>query len=243
MSPRQLGWIAAIGLSLLFLLVTGKVAYDQNALGARTPGLLGAAAWALAVLIALANLMGLLGAIKASSKSFALGVINSLVGRLTIIGLALALGSVFLVTALGIENPRTWSCSIQSMRVTAPERPRCAEGAFARMRSFKLRLERASELTEQPTFRARVNDRSRSSVAIDSDRGGLCVATGPDHPTRGESRLVLSPDCGADRLYLVNLHLCDVQVIESAGDEAAQLRAAARLEMREGNHANVVECP
>lgn len=242
MDRRQVGWIAAIGLSLLFLLVTGKYAYDQDALGARTPGFVSAGAWALGVLVAAANLVGLLGTIKASSRSFAVTVINSLVGRLTIVAASLVLGSVFLISALRVETPSTWSCTIESRRVIAPDRSRCPEGSFAQIRSFRLRLQRASDLTEQPTFRARVNDRSLSSVAIDSDRGGLCVATGPDQPTRGESRLVLSTDCGADRRYIVSLHLCDVQAIESAGDGAAELLAAARLEMREGNNASVVKC-
>jgi hypothetical protein len=45
MSRRQLGWIAAIGLSLLFVLVTGKLAFDSDALGARTSGVVAAGAY------------------------------------------------------------------------------------------------------------------------------------------------------------------------------------------------------
>jgi hypothetical protein len=242
MSRRQLGWIAAIGLSLLFLLATGKYAYDTNAVGAATSGFVSAGIWALTVLAALGNLLGLLGAIKDSSTSFALHVVNSVIGRLAIMALSVGLGAVFLVAALRVEEPRVWSCSVQRRIVAAPDRSRCAEGAFAQMRSFQLRLLRASELNEQPTLRAWVNDRLLSSVAVDSDRGGLCVATGPDQPTRGESRLVLSTDCGADRLYDVNLHLCDAKVTEGAARGAAELRAAVRLEMREGNNASLVEC-
>jgi hypothetical protein len=242
MTRQQWGWIAAIGLSLLFLLVTGKYAYDENAVGTRTPGLVGAAGWALTVLIALANLLGLFGAIRDSSKSLAIRIINSLAGRMTIIGLSIALGVVFLVAALRIEPPSTWSCSIQNRIVAAPDRSRCPGAGFVQMRSFRLGVKRAGAHDEQPTLGARALDRMVSSVAIDSDRGGLCVASGPDYPTRGESRLALSADCGTDQLYIVNLHLCDTKVIESASDRAAELRAAARLEIREGNHASAIAC-
>jgi hypothetical protein len=242
MSRQQWGWIFAIGLSLLFLLATGKYAFDENAIGARTPGLVGAGAWALGVLIALANLLGLFGAIRESSKSLALRTLNSLAGRLTIIALAIALGAVLLVAAIRIDAPRTWSCSVLARIVAAPDRSRCPSAGFAQMRSFTLRLARTSAPDEQATLGARVVDRAVSAVAIDSDRGGLCVASGPDHPTRGESRLGLSADCGTDQLYIVNLHLCDTKVIETAGDRAAELGAAVRLEIREGNHASAVAC-
>jgi hypothetical protein len=242
MSRQQVGWTAAIGLSLLFLLVTGRYAYDANALGASTAGLVSSAIWALGVLAALGNLVGLLGVIKDSSASFAIRVINSLAGRLLIVGLSVALGVVFLIAALHVEPPRIWSCNLQRRRVVPPDRTRCGDTGFAQMRSFQLRLVRASDLEQQPTLRAQVHDRSLSSVDVDSDRGGLCVATGPDQPTRGESRLALSPDCGADRVYLVNVHVCDTKVIAGAGDSAAELRAAVQLEMREGNNAYIITC-
>jgi hypothetical protein len=242
MSRKQWGWIAAIGLSLLFVLMTGKYAFDTDALGGRTPGFVSAAAWALTVLIALANLLGLLGTVRDSSKSLAIRIINSLAGRLTILGLSIALGVLFLVAALGVEAPRTWLCTVQTRLVAGPDRSRCPPGGFAQMRSFRLRLQRTGAHDEQPTLGARVHDRAVSSVAIDSDRGGLCVASGPDYPTRGESRLALSPDCGADRQYIVNLHLCDTRAIASVSDRATELGAAVRLEIREGNHANALAC-
>jgi hypothetical protein len=242
MTRQQWGWIAAIGLSLLFLLATGKYAFDRNAIGGSTDELVGAGAWALTVLIALANLLGLFGAIRDSSKSLAFRILNSLAGRLTIIALSLALGAVFLAAGLAVEPPRTWTCSVQNRLVGAPETARCPGTGFAQMRSFSLRVRRAGALDDQPVIGARVVDRTVSAVAIDSDRGGLCVASGPDYPTRGESRLVLSADCGTDQLYIVNLHLCDTRVIESASDRSTELRAAVRLEIREGNHASAVVC-
>jgi len=42
--------VVVIGLSLLFVLVTGKYAYDSNALGARTSGVVAAVVWAVSVL-------------------------------------------------------------------------------------------------------------------------------------------------------------------------------------------------
>lgn len=242
MSRRQLGWVFAIGLSLLYVLVTGKYAYDMNAIGASTSALVNAVEWALAVLVALGNLVGLLGAVRDSSRSLAIRVVNSLAGRLAIITVSVALGTVFLVAVRRVRPARTWTCRIERRLVLTPVRARCADGPFAQMRSFQLALVRAGDSGEQPTLRARVVDRAASSVAIDSDAGGLCVATGPDQPTRGESRLVLSPDCGADRRYLVNLHLCDAKVIAAPGDRAAELRAAVQLEIREGNHASAIDC-
>lgn len=242
MTRQQWGWIAAIGLSLLFLLATGKYAFDRNAIGGGTDELVGAGAWALTVLIALANLLGLFGAVRESSKSLAFRILNSLAGRLTVIGLSIALGAVFLIAGLAVKPPRTWSCSIRDRQVRAPETARCPGAGFARMRSFSLHVQRAGALDDQPVLGARVLDRRLSAVAIDSDRGGLCVASGPDYPTRGESRLVLSPDCGTDQLYIVNLHLCDTRVIESASDRSAELRSAVGLEIREGNHASAVMC-
>lgn len=242
MTRQQWGWIAAIGLSLLFLLATGKYAFDRNAIGGSTDELVGAGAWALTVLIALANLLGLFGAIRDSSKSLAFRILNSLAGRLTVIALSFALGVVFLAAGLAVEPPRTWSCSIEDRQVRAPDRARCPGGGFAQMRSFSLRVRRVGAPDDQPVLGARVLDRSVSAVAIDSDRGGLCVAGGPDHPTRGESRLVLSPDCGTDQVYIVNLHLCDTRVIESATDRSAELRSAVRVEIREGNHATAAVC-
>lgn len=242
MSRRQLGWIAAIGLSLLFVLVTGKYAFDTGALGARTPGIVAAGAWAIGVLIALGGALGIVGAIKDTSTSVALQIVNSLAGRLTIIGLSIALGVACLVAALRVSPPPIWSCGIAGRRLGSPDRSRCPDGSFVQMRSFQLRVQRAGELAELPTLRARARDRAASSVALDSDRGGLCVATGPDQPTRGESRLALSPDCGVDGQYAVNLHLCDSRAIADAGNRAAELAAAADLEIQEGSHASAIAC-
>lgn len=242
MNRKQLAWIAAIGASLLFVLVTGKYAYDQGALGASTPGVVGALLWAIGVLVAIGNLLGLVGAVKDTSTSFALRVVNSLAGRLAIIALSIALGVVFVVAALGVAPPRSWTCAIVVRRAAPPDRSRCAEGDFVQMRSFTLRLVHAGELGETPIVRARVRDRGASSVALDSDRGGLCVAGGPDQPTRGESRLVLSADCGVDGQYPVNLHLCDVRATQGAADRAAELTAAVELEIHEASHASAVDC-
>ena len=242
MSRRQLGWVVAIGLSLLFVLVTGKYAYDRNALGASTSGVVAAVVWAVSVLVAVGNLVGLLGVIKESSTSAVLQLVNSLFGRLAIIALSAALGAVFLVAALRVEPPRVWDCSIAGRRVGAPDRSRCPDAGFAEMRSFSLRLLHLGELKEPPTLRARAVDRAAASVALDSDRGGLCIATGPDQPTRGESRLALSADCGVDGQYVVNLHLCDVHAIGDPGDRAAELRATAGLEIQEGSTARAIEC-
>jgi hypothetical protein len=242
MSRRQLGWIAALGLSLLFVLVTGKYAFDTDALGARTSGVVAAGVWAIGVLVALGGALGVVGAIKDTSTSVALQIVNSLAGRLTIIGLSIALGIVFAVAAARVAPPRIWSCSIAGRRVAPPDRSRCPDGSFAQMRSFQLRVQHAGELGELPTLRARIHDRAASSVALDSDRGGLCIATGPDLPTRGESRLVLSADCGVDGQYAVNLHLCDVRAIQGAAERAAELAAAVDLEVQEGSHASAIAC-
>lgn len=241
MSRRQLGWLVAIGGALLFVLVTGKYAYDRHALGAATSGLIAAVIWAVGVLVTAANLVGLLGVIKQSSSSFALQLVNSLAGRIAIIALSGALGTVFLVAACRVQPSRAWSCTIQRRTTAAPDRSRCPDGAFVAMRSFSLRLTHPGELAAPPTLLARARDRAASSVALDSDRGGLCIATGPDLPTRGESRLALTPDCGVDGQYVVNLHLCDVRAVGEAG-QAAELRAAATLEMQEGSIARAIDC-
>jgi hypothetical protein len=242
MSRRQLGWVVAIGVPLLFVLVTGKYAYDCNALGASTSGAVAAVVWAVSVLVAVGNLVGLLGVVKESSTSLVIQLVNSLAGRLAIIALSVALGAVFLVAALRVEPPRAWDCRIQGRRVAAPDRSRCPDGEFAQMRSFSLRLLHLGDLRDAPTLRARVTDRAASSVALDSDRGGLCIATGPDQPTRGESRLALSADCGVDGEYAINLHVCDVHAVGDAGNPAAELRAAAGLEMQEGSTARAIDC-
>lgn len=242
MTGRQLGWIAAISGSLVFVLATGKYALDAGALGARTPAALAAGLWAIGVVVALGNLLGLIGAVQASSTSLALRVVNSLAGRLVIIALSLALGAAFLAAAHGIEPGEPWRCGIAARRVAAPDRSRCPDDGFAAMRSFQLRVEHAGQVAVLPTLRARVRDRGASSVALDSDRGGLCVATGPDRPIRGQSRLALSADCGADGRYTVNLHLCDVRAAPDAGDRAAELAAAVELEIEEGSHATVLQC-
>ena len=242
MSRRQVGWVVAIGLSLLFVLVTGKYAYDANALGASTSGVVAAVVWAVSVLVVVGNLVGLLGVVKESSNSLVLQLVNSLAGRLAIIALSVALGAVFLVAALRVEPPWAWDCSIAGRRVAAPDRSRCPDGAFTQMRSFSVRLLHLGERRGAPTLRARANDRAASSVALDSDRGGLCIATGPDQPARGESRLALSADCGVDGEYVVNLHVCDVHVVGDAGNHAAELRAAARLEIREGSTSRAIDC-
>src|SRR5512139_2352409 len=126
MSRQQWGWIAAIGLSLLFLLAAGRYAHDTDAIGQVASGFVNAAVWAIAVLATLANLIGLLGAIRESSRSLALRIVNSLAGRLTVVASSLALGVVFLVLALRAEPaPALWSCSIQRKQVGAPDRARC----------------------------------------------------------------------------------------------------------------------
>lgn len=244
MSRQQWGWIAAIGLALLFALVTGKYAYDAHALGAPTAGIVTAAMWAVPILAGLAGVIGVLGAIQASFKALVIRAVNSLAARLAIIAAGLAAGVAFLVAALTAEPPRTWTCSVTGPRLAAPDASRCAADAQARMRSFQLRLVRASDPGDAPILRAVVRDRAASSVAVDSDRGGLCAANGPDQPTRGESRLELSADCGVDRVYPVNLHLCDAAATATAtaGAAAAQLAAAVKLEIREGNHASGVAC-
>jgi hypothetical protein len=242
MTRLSWAWLSALGVSLLFLLAMGRYAYVENALDVRAAGLVSAVVWAFGVVAALANLVGVVGAVRESSQSAVIRAVNSRAGRWIILVGSLALGTVFLIVALRVEPARRWSCSIERRLVGAPARSRCADGSFAQMRSFQLVLLGASELKDETTFRARVNDRARSSVAIDSDRGGLCAGAGADQPTRGESRLALSPDCGADRRYVVNLHLCDVQVIDGGADRAGELRAATRLEMLEGINAYAVEC-
>jgi hypothetical protein len=242
MSRQQWGWIAAIGLALLFALVTGKYAYDAHALGAPTAGIVTAAMWAVPILAGLAGVIGVLGAIQASFKALVIRAVNSLAARLAIIAAGLAAGVVFLIAALAAEPPRTWTCSVTGPKLAAADASRCAPDARARMRSFQLRVVRDGDPGEPPILRAVVRDRAASSVAVDSDRGGLCAANGPDQPTRGESRLALTADCGVDRVYPVNLHLCDAAATGTTGGAAAQLAAAVRLEIRESNHASGVTC-
>lgn len=242
MTGRQVGWIVAIGASLVFVLAAGKYALDAEALGARTPGALDAGLWAVGVVVALGNLLGLVGAVQSTSASLVLRVVNSLAGRLVILALSLALGAVFLAAARGMEPGQPWRCVIAVRQVADPDRSRCPADGFAAMRSFQLRIEHAGAVAALPTLRARVRDRGASSVALDSNRGGLCVATGPDRPTRGESRLALSADCGADGRYAVNLHLCDVHAAEDPRNRAAELVAAVALEIEEGSHATAMQC-
>jgi hypothetical protein len=241
-SRQQWAWIVALGVALAFLLATGQYAYAEGALGGRTAGFVRAMAWALGVVAALGNLVGVLGAVRESSQSALIRAVNARAGRWSILVASAVLGTLFLIAALRVEPAAVWSCRIARRLVGAPTGSRCPDGSFARMRSFPLELSRGSEATDEPTFRARVSDRSASSVAIDSDRGGLCAGAGPDQPTRGESRLALTPACGADRTYRVNVHLCDVHEIEAATDRAAELGAAVHFEIWEGNHAYAVAC-
>lgn len=233
----EVGWLVALGIPLLYLLTMAYVAWDANALGGNTNRFLEGFVWAFTVLSAGAGALGLTATLRKTSKSTALRFIKAKWGRPLIIAASLALGTLFLILTLRIETPADWSCTIENVVTNPPDPSRCPADEFAQMRSFKLRMSRISAIEGAPVVRARIRDRKTAAVSVDSDRGGLCVATGPDRPVRGESRLELSAECGANLTYLVNVHVCDVR----AGD-AGTLDAAAELEIREGNNASVIVC-
>lgn len=223
---------------LLLMLVAGKWAYEVNAFGERASRLIQYALWAVSICGGFATFLGILGTFKDASSSLLLRILNSRRG-LPVVGLScLAAAVVFAIAAYRTKPPPLWTCSIARTVTGAPDAARCAVGTFATRTTFVIRLRRATDISHEPTLRARAVDRTRSSVALDSDAGGLCAAMGPDQPVHGETRLALTPDCGADRTFVVNLHVCDV-VATSA---APRLHAAAQLEIKEGNNGQVIRC-
>src|SRR5262245_19932443 len=110
MNRQQWGWIAALGLSLLFLLGTARYAYMQNAFDVKDSGFVGAMVWAFGVVVALGNLVGLVGAIRDASRAAAIRALNSRAGRVSTSAVSLVLGALFLVAGQRVEPPRTWVC-------------------------------------------------------------------------------------------------------------------------------------
>lgn len=210
---RDWRWLGCFFLCSLAVIVTGRVAYDVDAFGPNTSRYVTALVWAIStVLSPLATALGVGALITEKGRKLLLHVIDSKRWRACVIGLSVALTVLFVTVTLLAHAPKNWVCTATQRSVEAPAPRRCPDESFARMRMFELRVTRAAEapasVTAFPTLVARSHDRKRVSVALDSPLP-LCGADGPDYPIKGESRLLLSSECGSDGTYTVRAWLCE----------------------------------